>query len=233
MSICFWFVQNQINQQNLTTQKPWISLIFTETKKPKSAAEKKEIHQKEFSPWVHIQYTHQQLLYNSPEDHKSMSNQLIRPKRAHSKRDEMKVESFTHFMRRMFPGEYCTYSFLISNPHCTHLYSISCLLFIPKTKDQKKKKSWNYKIRDHPILEIGGEANQNAKETIFLDPNNWFQKSLERERERGKKVWLDYEGRSITEVRVDNVWKKTRIGPSVGLQLFAFELSSFCREQII
>lgn len=31
----------------------------------------------------------------------------------------------THFMSRMFPGEYCTNSVLIPNPHCTHLYFIS------------------------------------------------------------------------------------------------------------
>ena len=35
----------------------------------------------------------------------------------------------THFMSRMFPGEYCTNSVLIRNPHSTHLYiSISISL---------------------------------------------------------------------------------------------------------
>lgn len=40
----------------------------------------------------------------------------------------------THFMRRMLPGEYCTNSTFILNPHCTHLCSIFSLALSSSAK---------------------------------------------------------------------------------------------------
>lgn len=55
-------------------------------------------------------------------------NNLVRPCRMKFKERNVGRKILlccTHFMSRMFPGEYCTNNVLIPNPHWTHLYSIS------------------------------------------------------------------------------------------------------------
>lgn len=38
--------------------------------------------------------------------------------------------SFTHFINRIFPGEYCTNRVLMPWPHCTHRYLVTSLLMV-------------------------------------------------------------------------------------------------------
>lgn len=143
-----------------------------------------------------------------------MTNQLTRPKtrpkRARAKGDEIKVKSFTHFMRRMFPGEYCTYSFLIRNPHCTHLYAISCLLLIPKGEAQKQDELQNSRS---PNI---GDWRRSVPERKRDDLSGFEQLISEEFRER--------EARKTPGFDFDNVQKRLGIGPSVGLLVLPLSL---------
>ena len=91
----------------------------------------------------------------------------------------------THFMSRMFPGEYCTNSVLIRNPHSTHLYiSISISISLSALSSQSythvlRKGGTGYGRPRHTVFSLETQRHVDPVLYKVLDPKSSLAQLLE------------------------------------------------------